>query len=95
MVCIWRDNTIETNSALADHQLQHDFVDDELEQSVKRRLSYKDRGFEILGLSPVARDMSLISAAGNLSITKGVTATLSEINKVSMSELPRVEDSSS
>ena len=85
MVCIWRANTLETNSALADHQLQHDFVDDELEQSVKRRLSYKDKGFQMLGVSPVARDMSLISAAGNLNITAGGTTALAEINKVSRS----------
>ena len=49
----------------------------------------------MFGLSPVARDMSLISAAGNLNITKGVTATLSEINKVKMFGAPREEDSPS
>ena len=79
----------ETDSPLPDHQHQHDFVDDDLEESVKRRLSYKkDRVFEILGMSPVGREMSLISAAGNLNITKGVPAALTEINKVNMSEVP-------
>ena len=70
---------------MIDHQLQHDFVDDELEESVKRRLSYKDKGFQMLGVSPVARDMSLISAAGNLNVTAGGTAALAEINKVGRS----------
>ena len=69
---------------MIDHQLQHDFVDDELEESVKRRLSYKDKGFQMLGVSPMARDMSLISAAGNLNITTGVTAALTEMSKVKM-----------
>ena len=77
----------ETDSPLPDHQHQHDFVDDDLEESVKRRLSYKkDRVFEILGMSPVGREMSLISAAGNLNITKGVPAALTEINKVNKPE---------
>ena len=48
-------------------------------------MSYKDKGFQMLGVSPVARDMSLISAAGNLNVTAGGTAALAEINKVGRS----------
>ena len=51
---------------------------------MKRRLSYKDKGFQLLGVSPMARDMSLISAAGNLNITTGVTAALTEMSKVKL-----------
>ena len=57
-------------------------MDDPLEQSVKRRFSNQDKRFGLLGVSPVAREMALIKAAGSLNISSCVAASLTEINKV-------------
>ena len=71
---------------ITDHQLQHDFdpVDDELEKTVKKKTTSKQSKLRLPGVSPVARETSLVAAAGKLNISKGLTITQTEMNKVNI-----------